>query len=64
MLDPLLVVEPGGQRCFECDKPLLSLSFGPSQPESAPASICHEAAAVNRTHLYSSAVADDRVGPC
>ena len=25
MLDPLLVVEPGGQRCLECDKPVLSL---------------------------------------
>jgi hypothetical protein len=27
MLDPLLVVEPGGQRCFEWYKPFLSLSW-------------------------------------
>jgi hypothetical protein len=26
MLDPVLVVEPGGQRYFELSKPLLSLS--------------------------------------
>ena len=32
--------------------------------DTAPASICYEAAAVNRTHFYASAVADDRVGPC
>jgi hypothetical protein len=25
LLEPLLVVEPGGQRCFELGKPLLSL---------------------------------------
>jgi len=27
MLDPVLVVEPGGQRYFELSKPLLSLSL-------------------------------------
>jgi hypothetical protein len=27
MPDPLLVIEPGGQRCFECYKPFLSLSW-------------------------------------
>jgi hypothetical protein len=27
MLDPLLAVEPGGQRYFELSKPLLSLSL-------------------------------------
>jgi hypothetical protein len=27
MLDPLRAIEPGGQRCFECDKPFLSLSW-------------------------------------
>jgi hypothetical protein len=26
-LDPSLAVEPGGQRCFEFDKPFLSLSW-------------------------------------
>jgi hypothetical protein len=32
MLDPVLVVEPGGQRCFEYDKPFLSLSCAWRRP--------------------------------
>ena len=37
MLDPSLVVEPGGQRCFECYKPFLSLSWPQSGTRPAQA---------------------------